>query len=74
MDASLDFTPSLNQRALDIAAGQIFPLGRGGASGSFDAVPIVGTLTELDFLTRNNEVSHHQSLAHTHLNEFYLGP
>jgi hypothetical protein len=51
--ADIQFTPTLNSRANPFPIFS-FPHHQGG--GTFNDVTIVGPLTELDYLTRNNEV------------------
>ncbi|KAF9467400.1 pyrolysin [Collybia nuda] len=52
VDANIEFTGTLNSRAVDTGPFFTFPHSHGG---TFARVKILGPLAELDFITRNNE-------------------
>ncbi|TFK44150.1 pyrolysin [Crucibulum laeve] len=55
VDASIKFTPTLNSRDLESRGFPFFSFPHPNKGGSFAQVKIVGSLTELDFISRNNE-------------------
>lgn len=61
VDANIKLTPTLNTRAL--SKGPFFSFPHSHKGGSFAQVKILGSLLEIDYVSRNNDVSEHLDIA-----------